>query len=145
MSITRFEKIILKFPHVFIESHEFIFFFYLAFFSSSISWGQKFDQSNKVFKAFANHKMEKLEQAYQKHMQQSESLRSDDFNARLVKIDEGEEADFEQMVLFVGKTRVLLERHHAPSVYVNYFQSPNQTNLHLMINNIQVQFNIQDY
>lgn len=76
--------------------------------------------------------MERLEDAYQKHIQENKST------AELVKIDEEEEVDFDKMILFVGKSRVHLERHHASSVYVNFFKSMNQTNLHLMVNKIQV-------
>ena len=76
--------------------------------------------------------MERLEGAYQKHIQENKST------SELVKIDDEEEVDFDKMILFVGKSRVHLERHHASSVYVNFFKSMNQTNLHLMVNKIQV-------
>lgn len=111
--------------------------FYMSFTSSSISWGQKLNQSKNVFKAFSNHKMEKLEKAYQKYIQDKKP--SDELAvAKLVPIDEREEADFDQMILYHETTPMLIERHHSSSVYINFFKSVNQTNLHLMINKIQV-------
>ena len=54
--------------------------------------------------------------------------------------EEGDEVDFDQMALFVGKNKYEIERHFAPSIYINYFSSPITTTLHLIVNKLQVKF-----
>lgn len=128
---------------------------YASITSSTISWGEKLPNKTKAFKPFPNAKIDRLELAYQKFLQNRDTgsqglTRTSSFvshssistatepSYKTVTLDDGDEVDFERMVLFVGKKEVSIERQYAPSLYVNYFASPSQTNLHLMIHKLQI-------
>jgi hypothetical protein len=115
---------------------------YASLTSSGINWGERPSKKNKVFKAFPAHKIVKIEEAYQQYLmhQNSETPHSNDtplYNTYKINED-GDEADFGQMVMYVKKSQVDLERHFAPSVYVSFFSSPIITTLHLIVNKLQV-------
>lgn len=59
--------------------------------SSSINWGEKLTNKVKVFKAFPVHKMESIEEQYQKYLEDSNN--QDDFAnlGRLYQVGEGDE------------------------------------------------------
>ena len=109
---------------------------YMSITSSSINWGEKLNNKVKVFKAFPTHQIERLEEIYQRYLIDVEENPEMQFKPYL--IDESDEIDFSRMVMFTGKKEIPLQRHFAPSLYVNYFKSLNQTNLHLMIHKLQV-------
>lgn len=88
-----------------------------------------------VFKAFTNYKIEKLEETYQKYLDGGGGTGG---SSKIMALDELDDVDFDRMVLYVGKKEIPIERHYAPSVYINFFSSPNQTTLHMMINKIQI-------
>jgi len=47
-------------------------------------------------------------------------------------------ADFDRMVLYVGKKEIPMERLYAPSVYINYFSALYQTTLYLVVHKLQI-------
>ena len=111
--------------------------------SSSINWGEKLNNKVKVFKAFPTHQLERLEEIYQRYLLDIEENPEMRFKPYL--IDESDEIDFSRMVMYTGKKEIPLQRHFAPSLYVNYFKSLNQTNLHLIIHKLQVRILISFY
>ncbi len=121
--------------------------------SSSVNWGEI--KKNNAFKVFPMQKIEKLEQAYLKYLEDKPlaspiaSNHSDlalrkEFSYKTVSIDEEDEVDFERMVLYSGKDEITIERHFAPSLYVNYFSSLSQTTLHIIIHKLQIDNQLYD-
>jgi hypothetical protein len=111
---------------------------YASLVGSGVSWGEK--KKNNVFKAFPAYKINRIEEAYQ-HFLLNNELRPNDLNEskNTYKInEEGDEVDFGQMALFIGKSKYEIERHFAPSIYINYFSSSITTTLHLIVNKLQV-------
>ena len=115
---------------------------YASLVGSGVSWGEK--KKNNIFKAYPAYKINRIEEAYQNYLLNNE-LRPNDLNEsrNTYKInEEGDEVDFDQMALFVGKNKYEIERHFAPSIYINYFSSPITTTLHLIVNKLQVIVNL---
>ncbi|CAF0704730.1 unnamed protein product [Brachionus calyciflorus] len=133
---------------------------YVSLTSSSIDWGEKLNKKAKVFKSFPTYKTEKIEQAYQKYLNTSSqeiqrsasgslSIKSigsnkSNYSYKTIAIDEQDEVDFERMVLFVGKDEIPIERQFAPSLYLNFFTSPLQSTLHLVIHKLQIDNQLYD-
>ncbi len=113
---------------------------YVSITSSGIHWGEKLNNKIKVFKAFPTHKIERIEVVYQKYLEEIENNTFTEYKTYM--IDEEEEVDFQRMALFSGKNEIAIERHFAPSIYINYFNSLNQSTLHLMIHKLQVKISI---
>ena len=118
--------------------------------SSSVNWGEnlktKMKTKLKPFKAFSSRKTQLLEQQYVKYQEvlqrsaEGEALRPDSAMAKFgfFEIGEEDQVDFERMVMFVGKKEIPIERHYAPSLYINFFSSRQQTTLHLILHKLQV-------
>ena len=117
----------------------------------------------KSFKPFPTYTNEKIEQAYQKYILRKDemtpslmnssftqsfgsqsSLTSAQFSYKTISLDDEDAVDFERMVLYAGKKEVPIERQFAPSLYINYFGSPSQTNLQLMIHKLQIDNQLYD-
>ncbi len=109
---------------------------YVSCTSSSINWGERLNNRVKVFKAFPTHQIERIEAVYQEYLAEVDAGTFSEYKTYM--LDENDEVDFSRMVMYTGKKEIPLQRHFAPSLYVNCFKSVNQTNLHLMIHKLQV-------
>jgi hypothetical protein len=109
---------------------------YVSITSSGINWGEKLSNKIKVFKSFPTHKIERIETVYKIYLEELENNTFTEYKTYM--LDEEEEVDFQRMVLYSGKKEIAIQRHFAPSLYINYFKSLNQTTLHLMIHKLQV-------
>ena len=71
--------------------------------SSSINWGEKLTNKVKVFKAFPVHKMESIEEQYQKYLEDSNT--QEDFSnlGKLYPVGEGDEVNNEKKLMFYFK------------------------------------------
>lgn len=116
---------------------------YASITSSSLNWGEKLNNKLKVFKPLPTHIIERIELLYQEYLIEKEHRQSESWFKNYM-IDEQDEVDFSRMVMYTGKREVPLERHFAPSLYINYFNSLNQTNLHLMIHKLQIDNQLYD-
>lgn len=129
---------------------------YVSITSSSVNWGEIQTKKNNSFKLFPMHRIEKLEQAYLKFINERPQLTSPiasnynehtlikEFSYKTIPIDDQDEVDFERMVLYSGKDEIPIERHFAPSLYVNYFSSLSQTTLHIIIHKLQIDNQLYD-
>lgn len=125
----------------------FIYIIYINLISSSIDWGER-TTKKKIFKSFPTHRIEKIEQAYQNYLQlEEQNIQTSPSSSliakkssKLFQIDGEDEADFERMVLYVGKQEIPIERQYAPGLYINFFNSSSQTTIHLVIHKLQVFF-----
>ncbi|RNA17061.1 vacuolar sorting-associated 13A [Brachionus plicatilis] len=122
---------------------------YFSLTSSSIDWGER-TSKQKIFKSFSTHRIEKIEEAYQKYLLSEEenipkspssSLQT---KSKLFQIDEEDEVDFERMVLYVGKQEIPIERQYAPGLFINLFSSLAQTTVHLVIHKLQIDNQLYD-
>ena len=50
----------------------------------------------------------------------------------------GLQVDFERMILCRGKTDIPIQRHFAPGLFLNYFNSADKTTIHLQVHKLQV-------
>jgi len=129
---------------------------FISITSSSVNWGEIQTKKNNAFKLFPIHRIEKLEQAYLKYLQEKPQLESPiasnyneqmlkkEFSYKTIHIDDQDEVDFERMVLYSGKDEIPIERHFAPCLYVNYFSSMSQTTLHVIVHKLQIDNQLYD-
>ncbi|KAF7282566.1 hypothetical protein GWI33_002356 [Rhynchophorus ferrugineus] len=114
---------------------------YIGIASSGIIW-ETCKPNKKRYKALGQKESTHMENAYQRHLTQMQSI-SDPCNSATVVIDNKVEVDFELNQMYKPRRRII-RRTFQTGVWLQMKTSPSQTQLHAKINRLQIDNQMYD-